>query len=343
VSRPGRDPASWVLSGAVRLLPAARREWGTAMRAELAGIGTRRARWRFTSGCVRAVATRPEVLGGLGYPLLATGVMAAVLGWTGAIAYAPLRWGLVTLVAILVAVSWLGRRPGIAGPVGASRPARLVRAGGYLLVGTLTMGVVASLGDGGGSADRATFGVPILTVVLTGYLLGFLTLTARRSAATTRVLAAGVTAGVVAAAAWTVTVLAAPPIPASIAPAFTLTVAAMGAAAFATVGSPGDGEGGLLAALCAGTVATLLLVILVGVLSTFAPPGLIPDLAPAALSPADDLAQSRIEVQDPYVAMLALGGLLAAILSLVSVSTRAAAPTGSAPIMGSIRPDSTGP
>lgn len=57
-------------------------------------------------------------------------------------------------------------------------------------------------------------------------------------------------------------------------------------------------------------------------LSSYGPSGLIPDLARAALTPADDLAQSRDEVVDPYVALMFLGCLLAGVLSVVSIATR---------------------
>jgi hypothetical protein len=84
----------------------------------------------------------------------------------------------------------------------------------------------------------------------------------------------------------------------------------------------GDPARGLLAALHAGIVGALLIVVLVVVLSSYGPAGLIPDLVPAALTPADDLANSRIEIQDPYVALLFLSGLLAVALSAVSVMIR---------------------
>jgi hypothetical protein len=83
------------------------------MRAELTGIGSGRARWRFALGCVLAVAAQPMVLRGTGYPLLVVGVLGAVVAGTGTVTYAPLRWGFVVLVSILVAVSWLGRRRGV--------------------------------------------------------------------------------------------------------------------------------------------------------------------------------------------------------------------------------------
>src|SRR5206468_1801624 len=90
--RPGGDPCRWLLDAAVRALPARRREWGEAMRAELPAIGAGRARWRFAAGCLRVVAVQPELLRGIGYPLLGVGVLAAAATWTGRIAYPLVHW-----------------------------------------------------------------------------------------------------------------------------------------------------------------------------------------------------------------------------------------------------------
>jgi Mn2+/Fe2+ NRAMP family transporter len=84
----------------------------------------------------------------------------------------------------------------------------------------------------------------------------------------------------------------------------------------------GGMERGALAALSAGVVAGLLIFQLVLVLAVLAPAGLIPDLAPVALTAADDLAQSRVEIQDPYVAVAFGAFLLAAALSFVAIGTR---------------------
>jgi hypothetical protein len=46
----------------------------------------------------------------------------------------------------------------------------------------------------------------------------------------------------------------------------------------------------------------------------------IPRLVPTALSPADDLANSRHEIQDPYVALLVLAALTAILLSIASLA-----------------------
>jgi len=313
-----RDGADRLLAGVVRLLPSGRREWGVAMRAELAGIGPRRARWRFAAGCLRVVATRPHVLNRVGYPLLATAALASVLWWTDRIGYAPLRWGVVGLILLLVAVSWLGRRRGPVGPVAPDPVSRAVRAGGYLLVGTLAWAVVASLdGSGHDPGEQASVGLPVFAVVLTGYLLAYLTVTSRRGAATAPALTAGAVAGTTGAALWTVAALAAPPVPANIGLALVLVTFAMTGAALARREHVRQA---LLAALCAGTSAALLIVLVVGVLSTFGAPRLIPDLAPAALSAADDLAQSRVELQDPYVALLFLGWLIALVQTVASLA-----------------------
>jgi hypothetical protein len=326
VNRPG--VAGLLLATVVRLLPAGRSEWGAAMRAELAGIASHRARWRFALGCTRVVVIQPGVPRRFGYPVLMAGVLATVIGWTGRIGYPPLRWGLVVLVVVLVAVAWLGRLRGLLGPVGGSRMARWVRASGYLLVGTLALAVVASMARHDNPGEQAGNGVPVFTVLLTGYLLGFLAVTAQRSAATAGELAAGEAAGFAAAGVWALAVLAAPPIPADIASTVVLIVLAMLGAALAAR-RRGSVTRGLLGALCAGATAALLIVLLVGVLSTLGAPRLIPDLAPAALTPADDLAQSRIEIQDPYLAVLLVGWLIAVVQTVASLATRRRAMAGS--------------
>jgi hypothetical protein len=323
VSRPGHDGADSLLAIAVWLLPAGRREWGQAMRAELAAVSSTRARWWFAAGCARTVVTQPAVLRRNGYPALMIGTLVTVLGWSSTVAYPPLRWGLVTLVSVLVGVSWLGRRPGILGPVAEDRAARLVRAGGHLLVGAMTIMLVLSTTSHHDPEEQAHNAVPILTVLLTSHLLGFVAVTSRRTATTGRVLATGIAAGVTIAVLCITVVLVAPPIPANIGPALAMiTVAMAAAAAAANAGPRGSTERGMLAALCAGTIAALLIFILVALLSSYGPARLIPDLVPAALTPADDLANSRIEIQDPYVALLFLASLLAVGLSIASIATK---------------------
>lgn len=287
-----------LLATAVRLLPAHRREWGTAMRADLAALTDRRQRRLFTLGCLRVIGTRPAVWRRLAFPVLLLAVLAGAVRWTAQVGYSPLRWGLLGLVGVLLLLTGLGRvRP--LGPVGDNLPARGVRATGFLLIGAFAVEVVASAIR---KDQHDVGGAPILTVLLGGYLLGFLTLTARRTAATGRTLLVGALTGVAIAAAWTGAVLLFPPIP----PGITLALALI---------APGMALAALIAdwraAICAGVVAALLILHTLLLLSTFGPARLIPDLVPAALTPADDLANSRIEIQDPYVLLLLVGSLIA--------------------------------
>lgn len=99
----------------------------------------------------------------------------------------------------------------------------------------------------------------------------------------------------------------------------------MGAAAWAA-GRRGGAEAGLPAAVCAGTVAALLILNVVTVLSVAGPARLIPDLVPSARSPADQLANSRIDIQDPYMWLLLLGWLIA--IGQCTASLVATAPHG---------------
>ncbi len=321
------DVAGRVLAVAVRLLPAERREWGRAMRAELAAIEPPAARWRFALGCVRAAVIRPALLPDIGYPLLMAGVLVVVAVWTSPIASAPMRWGLLGSAAVLVTVSFLGRRPGLLGPVKRGPVARLVRAVGYLLIGGLALGFAFFMTASGNADEQARGALPGLTVVLTCYLVGYLTVTAQRSAASTRALASGAGAGAAAAAIWTVSALAVGPIPTDIGSALILVGLGVLAAAFANRAERHrSGRAVPFAMLVAGMAGLLMIVVVVFALSTWGPPSLIPDLVPSALTPADDLAQSRDEVVDPYVAVLFLGCLVAVALSIVSIATGHRAP-----------------
>jgi hypothetical protein len=244
-------------------------------------------------------------------------VLAVTLWWTSRIGYPPFHWGLATVVAVQLILAALGRVGGPLGPVGEGWTTRVVRAGGYLLLTWWTVSLIAFMvtQDPGEMAA----GMPIFGLLLTSYLIGVLTLTAQRSAATRRVLIAGVGGGGAAAAVFTLSASVAPPIPADLTRALGLLALAMLGAAVAA--RTGGVHRSVLAALCAGTVAALLIGTTLMLLSTYAPPSLIPDLAPAALSRADDLAQSRQELQDPYLWLLFLGALIAIPQSIAARST----------------------
>lgn len=62
-----------------------------------------------------------------------------------------------------------------------------------------------------------------------------------------------------------------------------------------------------LAAACAGSIAALLIFSVVVVVAAAGPDYVIPHLAPPSLSPAVQLSESRIEIEDPYLWTLLLG------------------------------------
>ena len=72
------DPPGWLLAAAVATLPDHRREWGMAMRAELAEVLGGSARWQFALSSARAVLRLP-LLGGWPALTLVTGVVAAAV------------------------------------------------------------------------------------------------------------------------------------------------------------------------------------------------------------------------------------------------------------------------
>jgi hypothetical protein len=314
--------AGRLLACAVWLLPPARRPWGEAMLAELAAIESDRHRWRFAAGCVRVVVTRPAVLRRVGYPLLMAGVLAVTLWWTSRIGYPRFHWGLVTVVAVQLILVGVGRVRGPLGPVADGWTTRLVRAGGYLLLTWWTVRLIAFMVTQ--DPSEMASGLPMFGLMLTSYLIGVLTLTAQGSAATRRVVTAGVGGGGIAAALFTLSAFVYPPIPTGLIRALALTALAMLGAAVAA--GTGESHRRMLAALCAGSVAALLIGTALVLLSAFAPASLIPDLAPAALSRADDLAQSRQEIQDPYLWLLFLGALIAVPQSVLALSQAGGAP-----------------
>jgi hypothetical protein len=197
--------------------------------------------------------------------------------------------------------------------------------GGYLLVAVLAVEVITGLAGHHNPDAQSRYGVPIFTVVLSCCLLSFLAVTARRCAVIGRVLTIGAGPGVAAAALWLAIVSAVPPIPASVGGTLVLITAAMVGAASATAGRRDSTEQGLLATLCAGTVATLLIFMLVGLLASYGPASLIPDNS-GALTPAARLAQSRDEIVDSPLAVLVLGDLMAVVLSIASIATRRPTP-----------------
>jgi hypothetical protein len=289
------------------------------MCAELDGVASQRDRWSFAIGCATTVARQFTVLRSLAYTVVTVAAVAGAAVWSIGIGYAPLRWGVMALVVALAAVITLGRLPGPLGPVARNRTAGLLRGAGFLVVAVAATGFIAHMRVRDNQIDEARYGVPIIGSMLLCYLVGLVAVTADRSIATGRTLRWGAATGIASAVIWLAASIAIGRVPISPGLAVELLLAAMPVAVLATAGRPGQAW---VALLVAGTVGTLLVVIELVVLATYAPARMIPDLAPAALTPADDLAQSRSELQDPYVLLFVIGALVGLILAITSMVTR---------------------
>ena len=132
----GRDPAGWLLDVAVRLLPAGRRDWGQAMRADFASITTASERWRFALGCARVALWQGPVWRVVGC-LTAQGV-AVTLAMTSGIG-GLFRAEVLALVLVAPPLLWrIGRGSGGL-RLGPSRAAHAGRWVGYGLIGSCAL------------------------------------------------------------------------------------------------------------------------------------------------------------------------------------------------------------
>ncbi len=137
------DGPARLLAVATAALPADRRDWGTAMAAELEQLEDRRTRWRFATGCARTAllppgSSRDAVL------LVGSGALAAVV-LTGITAGDGIRLFAVTFVALVGAGTTLV----------VARSVRTPRAtGGPVVAVAGVAGVVACLAVTGYFLDR---------------------------------------------------------------------------------------------------------------------------------------------------------------------------------------------
>jgi hypothetical protein len=306
--------ADRLLSGAVRVMPAERRDWGRAMQAELAAIDEPADRWSFAWGCLRA----SHLLRGVLHLLVVLGVLGALLAWIATTDYPPLFWILAVVASILAAVCWQGRRAGMFGPTGDGVAAWLLRAGGYLAAAAVIVVALAHAHPTTLEAADAGDGLLAMLAVAGSFLIGLASVSARRSAATRRVLLTGPGSAVAATAVWLILVLAEPPIPDSVGRALAVTAVA---AVVAVLANAGTAQGSLLAGLLAiaGTLALIFVSVLL--LAHFGSDSLIPDITPGAL-PGQHISESRIEIVDPYVLVMILSAVAASALGLAAVQTR---------------------
>jgi hypothetical protein len=241
-----------------------------------------------------------------GHVLLVVAAVVAAQAATSHLTYPPLRHAMVTLVAVLSAISLFGRLPFGLGPVAGSFAARATRMVGTVLAGIGAAGAIFGFVTGGLPTQRASGGVQC-TVMLALYLAAFLAATRRDIALAPRVLLTSVGLGLFAAALFAAAV---PVLPAGlIAVAFLLIGAAVVAAARL---APDDNR--FLAGLLAVVTACQALFYAAAVLYHYGPDAWMPYAGPGPLTPQGQLEQNRAEAIDPYIGLAYLGALAAVIL-----------------------------
>ncbi|HET6173861.1 MAG TPA: hypothetical protein VFD90_14705 [Gaiellales bacterium] len=332
------DGAERYLAAVVRVLPAARREWGRAMHADLAAIDRPSERWRFALSCTRVAVLPRARTREATRPLALIGAVALVLA--AEIATAKAIGEVIPLVIVLLLLAWLGRRPGFLGPVRPDRVARAVRAGGYAVVGSCVLALVAADGFAESvsfvQSDSPRWGTLFALVVtlVTGVLLA---LTSRGARLGSTGLAAGVLAGI---AAGVASFLVLPferigePLAAGLPGGgnwLALVVfGAPAAAALVTLVRTRQAEQAVMAALCAGALAALLVAVL-GLSAVVLFPGDVPNIVGPVMPPGTPLAQQHAanatEASDPYFGLLAFSGMLLALLWVMAKPPLRAATT----------------
>ena len=310
------------LAVVIRLLPAARREWGQAMQAELATLERPGERWRFAFGCTRAALVPSPTSRAAGRSLAVLGGAALVIG--GEIALAGAIGEFVPLVLVLALLARLGRRPSYFGPVRPDRATRFARAGGYcLMAGCLIALVVAEGVTGLLRPDSLRWGTSF-ALVLTLVVAAVLAMTARSTRLGATAMVSGIAAGLVAGAAGFV-VLPFERIGTPLAHGLpghgtwlaVLPFAAPAAAALLTGMRTRRSDQAVMAAVTSATFAALL-VALAGLSAIVLLPGSVPDIVGPVMLPEATAAQRQlensIEASDPYFGLLLLGALLAGVL-----------------------------
>jgi hypothetical protein len=300
-----------------RIVPERRRPWVRALRAELSAIDDLQARKRFALGAAWAIVRMRLTPGPIMAAVLLTAgtTTVAVAAWN---AREPsLRVGLLALVVLLVALVGLGRRPQLFGPSSPGAAANAVNAIGLVLVGAMVLTIVSDMsGSVPAASEKLTGGLPIYAIVLGGYVVGFLAVTAASGGASSGALANGLTAGFAAPVGWLVMVALVPPVPATALPAVALILLACVPAAHAGRRRGQDAHDITMSALLTAAIGSLLVVVLVWVTSRFGDAALVPHLAPPTANSAKAVAQSRIEVNDHYLYLLLLGSLASIGLTL---------------------------
>jgi hypothetical protein len=306
------------LAGVLRLLPSARREWGRAMRAELAALDDPAERRRFALSCTRVVLLPTARTRAAARSLAAAVGALAVLA--GEVAAANAIGPAIPLALTLALLAWLGRRPGYLGPVQPELRARRLRTGGYVVVAASAIALVTGSGIVGSGARWG----PVLALAVTVLAAAFLAFTARASQIGTTGLTVGAVAGLVAGAAGFAVLPferigepLAHHLPAQGSWLALVVFGAPAAAALLTGLRTRQADQAVMAVLCAGALATLL-VALAGLNAIVLFPDHVPNIVGPVMPAGTPLAVQHVanatEASDPYFGLLAFAGMLLSLL-----------------------------
>ncbi|MFC4066558.1 hypothetical protein [Actinoplanes subglobosus] len=246
--------------------------------------------------------------------LVVLGTLTALLAWAATIDFAPLAAVLAVMVSTLAVVCWQARRAGMLGPLGSGPAAWTVRVAGYLIAGVIAVVAVAHTHPA--TLEAADDGAAMLTLATGAVAFLVAVAVVSGSAVSSRVRYIGIGSGLVAALVWVLGVVVAPPIPVTV--GWVLALAGV-AAVVAVLASAGTNP--LLAGLLALTVTFGVVFGAVVGLARWGPASLIPDVTPHA-PVARRVAESRIEIVDPYVLVMVLSAVAAAAFSLTAVFSR---------------------
>jgi hypothetical protein len=320
------------------VVPVERRDWAEAVVSETVDVpdGAPRRSWLLGACWLmirealvnRRLARIVSFAGHLG-----TGIAAvwAVVVVTDGVTYAPLRRAMIALSVVIAAVLLLGWAPRALGPVADEAAARVVRAMGFVLAVLAVWGVLVELWFNGdpsevnpGVAERASTGIPLLTVLFAIYLAAFLAVTRRGSGLRGATLMYSIAITLTAVVLWAgVAILISP----ASAPMGLAVMAAAGVGAAKLASRRGDvPPAGALVGLLSATMTAQVVVSVADVLFHLGPDAWIPDAGPGPLTPQARLEQNRVEAIDPYVSVLFFGALVAITLIVVTLAQRTPRP-----------------
>jgi hypothetical protein len=238
---------------------------------------------------------------------------------------------MIIMATVLAAVSLLGWAPRLLGPVPDDPAALVVRTVGFVLAGLAVWGVVVEFWFNGdpaevnpGVAERASTGIPSMTVVCAIHLAAFLAVTRRGSLLRGTTLLVSTLFAVAAVVLWAGAAMLLPPASSFIC-VLMMAAAGIGAATLAGqrgVPPAGGAQAGLLSAMMTGQIA----ISVADVMFHLGPDAWIPDAGPGPLTLQARLEQSRVEAIDPYVAVLLIGALVAVTLIIVTLAQRTPRP-----------------